>query len=625
MCGIIGYISDSQLSIEALITARDRMLYRGPDDAGVWQNSNNTVLFGHRRLSILDLSPNGHQPMMSQCGRYVIVFNGEVYNYSELKKELQALGHFFVGSGDTEVVLAAYIEWGEVCLNRFNGMFAFAVWDKGTNEIPSSLFLARDRAGKKPLYYAYNGYTFAFASELKSIPGELRGDLDIHALNHYLALGYVPGSLCIVQGVSKLPPAHAARYDPDSGELQIWRWWSLPANTPAIHVISGEELAEQSWALLTDAVKVRLRSDVAIGVMLSGGLDSSLIVACATEISSNTIKTFTMGLPGSRLDESHYADLVARHFDTEHHLLEIGRPSLVVLDEIGSLIDEPIADSSLIPAYLISKLTAQHVKVALGGDGGDELFGGYESYSDALVDEARFGWLPQLIFHELGKLAGQLPPGVRGRNRLHALRGGPYQSMIWGSPYFDAVSRQSILSTEAIEELGEDFLAPEKFRLGLFYTGADPIDSMIRTDFSSVLPDDFLVKIDRASMAVSLEMRCPYLDVHLIEFAFGCLPSEWKVKKGKSRRLQKELATRKLPSTLDVNRKQGFSVPMNDWLSAKDMSWRERIAVSSSKIINATTVEKLVAGQMRGRTNSARLFALIMLSIALRNLGLARI
>jgi asparagine synthase (glutamine-hydrolysing) len=620
MCGIIGYINNKPISVDRFLLERDRMYHRGPDDRGFWKNALQTVLLGHRRLSIIDLTSSGHQPMVSKCGRYVIVFNGELYNYIELKKELEEHGHRFVSNSDSEVVLEAFIEWGEESLDRFNGMFAFGVWDQGTAEITSSLFLARDRAGKKPLYYAHSGRTLAFSSELKSIPKELKGGIDPHALNHYLALGYVPGSLCIVQGVSKLPPAHAARYYPGSGELRTWCWWSLPSNVSENNIFSGEELAEQSWALLTDAVKIRLRSDVPIGILLSGGLDSSLIVACAAQVSSQPVKTFTMGLPGSHLDESTYADLVAQHFSTEHHLLEINRPNLLVLDEIDSLVDEPIADSSLIPAYLLSKLTVEHVKVALGGDGGDELFGGYKDYTTTLADEARFGWVPKWFLRMLGGLAGQLPSGVRGRNRLYSLRGGPYHSMIWGSPYFDAVSRRRVLADDVVAELGEDFLAPEKFRLHLFNSGLDPVDSMTRTHFGSILPDDYLVKVDRSSMAVSLEMRCPFLDVRLVDFAFGSIPSHWKVNKGEGRLLQKQLAKRILPKELDINRKQGFSVPMDDWLNGEDMSWRDRIILESNELINYKFVGKLVDGQLKGRSNGARLFSLIMLSIAMCNL-----
>ena len=619
MCGIIGYLSPSPCTLGTFIADRDRLTHRGPDDAGAWHSMDSTVRLGHRRLSILDLSPAGHQPMVSECRRYVIAFNGEVYNYLELRKTLEVLGHRFRGRGDTEVVMAAYREWGEACLNRFNGMFAIAIWDHGTGDTPPSLFLARDRVGKKPLYYAHRGQTLAFASELKGIPHALRDGIDLQALNYYLALGYVPGSLCIASGVNKLQPAHAARFRPDSGELKIWRWWQLPSHNPAVSA-DLETLIDESAMLLRDAVRLRMRSDVPVGVLLSGGLDSSLVVASAAQSLSRPVKTFTMGLPGSNLDETGYANIVARHFATDHQVLELSRPSLDILNELAPFIDEPIADSSLIPAYMVSKLTAQHVKVALGGDGGDELFGGYGDYTTALADNSHFGWLPPWAFRGVSALAGPLPAGLRGRNRLYGLRGGPFQSLVWGSPFFDAALRRKILTTEVVESLGDEFLVPELFRLALFETGADPVDSMTRTHFGSILPDDFLVKVDRASMSVGLEMRCPFLDVRLIELAFGRLPSKWKVHGHEGRRLQKLLGKRLLPPSLDINRKQGFSIPMNEWLRGPDKNWRDKLGDGFRDFISPKSVQDLITGHFNGRANGARLFSLIMLSIALRNL-----
>lgn len=620
MCGIIGRFSARPIAMEAFIALRDRLTHRGPDDTGTWQNRDGTVLLGHRRLSILDLSPIGHQPMVSGCGRFIIIFNGEIYNYLELKAELEALGHRFQGSGDTEVLLVAYRQWGDDCLRRLNGMFALAIWDQGTVDVPPSLFLARDRVGEKPLYYAHCGRTFAFASELKAIPKELMGGIDLQALNYYLAFGYVPHSLCIASGVNKLAPAHAARFRSDTGELVIWKWWQLPPLTAQVRADVGA-LTDEAEALLQDAVRLRMRSDVPVGVLLSGGLDSSLIVACAAQINSHPVKTFTMGLPGSRLDETEYAAIVASHFGTEHHVFEVPAPSLDILDEIASLVDEPIADSSLIPAYMVSKFAVQQVKVVLGGDGGDELFGGYDNYTTAFADHARLSWLPSWALRGAAALAAMLPPGVPGRNRLFALRGGPFESIVWGSTFFDMALRRRVLSGDAVQALGPAFLAPELSRLALFRTGIDPVDSMTRADFGSILPDGFLAKIDRASMAVSLELRSPLLDVRLIDFAFGRIPSEWKVQRNAGRRLQKRLGQRLLPATLDLNRKQGFSIPMNDWMRGPNMRWREGLADQLPDLINQQAVRDLIDGQARGRTNGARLFALVMLSIAVRNLS----
>lgn len=618
MCGINGIVNRyTGAAISDFEVLRDRLYHRGPDDAGAWRSPCGRVQLGHRRLSILDLSPTGHQPMLNASGRYAMVFNGEIYNYVELRSELEKLGYIFHSSGDSEVVLAAYAEWGENCLSRFNGMFAIAIHDSGDAHTPASLFFARDRAGKKPLYIARCDGGLAFASELKAIPENMRGSLNLHALNFYLALGYIPDALCIVDSVAKLPPAHAARYIIDCDEYTEWRWWSLPTlNATSTNV---NELLDEAETLIHDSVRLRLRSDVPVGVLLSGGLDSSLLVASAAH-SSTQVKTFTIGFPGSHLDETDYASIVAQHFDTEHHILPLPEPSLSVLDELAPLVDEPLADSSLIPSYLVSKLTVGHVKVALGGDGGDELFGGYNDYTTAMSDAAHLGWLPQSLLKAAALAAGQLPTGLRGRNRLYALRGGPYQSLVWGTPYFDAPARQRILSSEAVALLGEDFMAPERFRLGLFMQGHDPVDSMTRTHFGSILPDDFLVKVDRASMAVGLEMRCPLLDYRLIEFAFRCVPSMWKVSGTEGRRLQKRLAQRLLPVQLNIDRKQGFSIPINEWLRSSDAGRLSKLGTLLPGLINSSEVGDLVAGHARGRANGSRLFALLMLEAACHNL-----
>lgn len=619
MCGIFGLVNiKSSVDISAVTTYRDKISHRGPDDSGVWQSLDKRVAFGHRRLSILDLSAAGRQPMLSPSGRYAMVFNGEVYNYLELRIELEQLGHHFCGSGDSEVILAAYVEWGEACLARFNGMFAIVIYDSGDLNTPASIFFARDRAGKKPMYIARRGDCLSFASELKAIPKAMRGGVSLHALNFYLALGYIPHALCIADGVTKLPPAHAARFIIDSGDYQQWRWWSLPL-LEATGAENIDELLEEAEALIHDAVRLRLRSDVPVGVLLSGGLDSSLVVASAAHASTK-VKTFTIGFPGSHLDETDYASIVARYFGTEHYVLALPEPSLSVLDEFATLIDEPLADSSLIPSYLVSKLTVGYVKVALGGDGGDELFGGYSSYTTAMMDAARFGWMPQFLLKGAALAAGQLPTGMRGRNRLYALRGGVYESLVWGTPYFDAPARRRILSTEALALLGNDFMAPELFRLGLLTEGRDPVDSMTRTDFGSVLPDDYLVKVDRASMAVGLEMRCPLLDYRLVELAFSRLPSVWKVLGKESRRLQKRIGHRLLPPQLNIERKQGFSIPVNEWLRTSHGVELREMATSLPISINQSEVDNLLTGHAKGRNNGGRLFALIMLAHSVRNM-----
>ncbi len=617
MCGIIGHLRAPSLSRESFIVARDRMTHRGPDDAGLWQNREGSVFFGHCRLSILDLSPAGNQPMVSKCGRLVIVFNGEVYNYLELKDELEALGYRFKGSGDTEVILAAYSEWGFSCVERFNGMFAFAIYDAGNDANRERLFVARDRVGKKPFYYRHAGREFEFASELKAITNT--EGIDSQALNHYLALGYVPFDLCIAKGVKKLLPAHAGVFELATGSFRTWRYWNLPGNAPG-EGITGEQLAEEAWELLKDSVRLRLRSDVPVGVFLSGGLDSSLVTAAAVEVSEQPVKTFTITVPGSKLDESEYARLVADHFGTDHHVLELSKPSLGVLDELAPFVDEPLADSSILPTYLVSKLTVKHVKVALGGDGGDELYGGYGHYQTPLRDMARFGWLPGWMLSRAARLAGRLPAGIRGRNRIASLRDGLNHASIWGSPYFDIELRKRILHPDIIDDLGSDLDLPEQSLAGLMQEGFDLVDALTRTDFNSVLPDDFLVKVDRASMANSLEVRTPFLDYRMVEHAFGKIPSSWKVNRTERRRVQNRMAKKYLPKTFELNRKQGFSVPMDEWMRRSNI--HERLEDLPDDFINRNELEKLIKGLTRGRANGARLFALMMLAVCQKNLKL---
>lgn len=620
MCGIYGQVSlRKDIDVGCVTHARDRLAHRGPDDAGLWLSEDHRVALGHRRLSIIDLSPAGHQPMLSACGRYVITFNGEIYNYLELREELEKLGERFHGDSDTEVILASYRQWGQHCLERFNGMFAFAIYDSGTDTEPRRMFIARDRAGKKPFYYRHTDDQFEFASELKAIGGPR--SLDARALNYYLALGYIPGNLCIIEGVAKLPPGHAGYFDLANGRLHLRRYWSLPKST-AEGIDDGEILADQAEALLRDAVRLRLRSDVPVGVLLSGGLDSGLVAAVAAQTSTTRIKTFTIGLPGTSFDETERAQRVADHLGSEHHVLPISQPALSVIDELASLLDEPLADSSLIPAYMVSKLTVQHVKVALGGDGGDELFGGYPVYSVAFRDQARFGWIPKGVLQMAARLAGALPAGVRGRNRIQALRGGAFQSLIWGSPYFDVPLRRRILHPDWVAKLGPDLDEPERWLLGLFEEGHDPLDSMTRTHFNSILPDDFLVKVDRASMAVSLEMRSPLLDYRLVEFAFREIPSQWKVLADQTRRIQRILARRLLPPDFDSSRKQGFSIPVDDWLRKSGCKEVNDSLAKLPSSICRHEVRALVNGHVKGRANGARLYALIVLGIVTENLAL---
>jgi asparagine synthase (glutamine-hydrolysing) len=554
--------------------------------------------------------------MLSSDGRFIIIFNGEIYNHQHLKETLRSRGVYFRGNSDTEVLLAAYITWGEDCLSRLNGMFSLAIYDQGTSSIQPSLFFARDRAGEKPFYYMHSSESFSFASEPKGLGHT--SQINLQALNHYLSLGYVPGAMCLFDCVHKLPPAHCGYLNLSSGEISIRRYWELPSNSPKA-CIDGFELATEAGSLIEDSVRLRLVADVPVGILLSGGLDSSLVVAAAARVSSAPLDTFTVSLPGSSLDEGHHAEKVASFFGTRHHVLPLGKPSLDLLDRLTPFIDEPIADSSILPAWLVFGMARKHVTVALGGDGGDELFGGYSDYLTSMEDARRWGAIPSQVMHAVAAAASFLPAGVRGRNRLASFRGGAFQQLIWGGPYFDSRLRRRILNGDAVNELGDDLDAPEHFLLDLFHQGNDPLDSMTRTHFGSILPDDFLVKVDRASMACSLEVRTPFLDHRLIEFAFSQVPSHWKVWRHESRRLQRLLANQWLPRDLDINRKQGFSIPINEWLRKEGEEGLMLLMAGLPDVINLDEVSHLVRGHIAGHANGGRLFALIMLAIAMRN------
>jgi len=621
MCGIYGAVSwRAPIDATAAMHSRDTLAHRGPDDSGFWLSADQRVALGHRRLAVVDLTPGGHQPMQSADQRLTIVFNGEIYNFQALRAQLVSLGHRFGTRSDTEVLIAAWREWGAECLPRMNGMFAFAVHDRGDGTTAPRLFLARDRAGKKPLYYRLNPAGFEFASELKALAGPHR--IDLPALNRYLALGYVPGEHCIAAGVRKLPPAHHATLDLATGALTISRWWQLPVHQPDL-AMTMDDAATRTLEILEDSVRLRLTSDVPVGILLSGGLDSSLITAIAAGASSGRVRTFTFAQPGSPLDEAAGAARIARAFDTEHHTLEVANPSLATLTEFMPMIDEPLADSSLIPAWLVCRLARTQVTVALGGDGGDELFGGYAQYGQALADAARTRFIPDLLLRVAAQAAGALPAGVRGRNRLSALGEGAARTVIWGSPYFDLALRRRVLVPGAIGALdsapgGLD--APERELSMLFDAGHGVIDSMTRTHFGSILPDDFMVKVDRASMAHALEMRSPQLDWRLIEFAFRDVPDRLKVGAAGSRLIQRELARRLLPADVDFSRKQGFSIPIDDWLRADGDAMFEQWETHLPEAIARDEVARLRAGLHAGRANGARLYSLLVLAMANHNL-----
>ena len=616
MCGIVGVIAtQGGLDCHAIVRMRDTLRHRGPDDEGAWCSPDGRIAFGHRRLSIIDLSAAGRQPMADASGQLRIVFNGEIYNYRQLRSELQDLGHAFTTATDTEVILAAYREWGVECPARLNGMFAFGLWDAAKGR----LFIARDRAGEKPLFYRTGEGSFAFASELKALFADPRCPrvLDVDALDHYLAFGYVPGSRCLVHGMQKLPQGHALTFDPESGSLKTWPYWRLHDGPPTdLERADERELVDELDRLLEDSVRLRMVADVPLGVMLSGGIDSSLVVAMAARACPRPVKTFTISFPGhGAYDEAPYARLVANHFGTEH-IEMVAEPATVdLLPELARQYDEPIADSSMVPTYLVSRLIRREATVALGGDGGDELFGGYPHHSWVQQQARMGGWMPSFARAGLRFATNHLTPvGMKGRNYLLGLAAPPPYNIVQFNVLFDAGARRRLLAPLGRRSSPSE--APERYKAALCAAGQSPLRQTTALDFQTYLVDDILVKVDRASMLCSLEVRAPFLDPRIIDLAYRRLPDRLRATRDERKVLLRRLAERVLPPSLDLTRKQGFSLPLQSWFKGEWGRYAEDLLTSdSASLFDTRVVRQLFAGQRAGFTNTHRLFALLMVEL----------
>lgn len=615
MCGIFGVASKFLEMEDYMLTrARDAMSHRGPDDAGLWVSQDKRVALAHRRLAVIDLSPGGHQPMEDFGGNYGIVFNGEIYNYRELRGELEQAGPRFRTASDTEVILAAYRAWDVDCLARLNGMFAFALYDKTRRR----LFLARDRAGEKPLFYSHRGGRFIFASELKALMTDpaFPRRLDLTALQYYLAYGYVPGELCILNGVKKLGQGQGLLYDVATDQVRTWRYWDLPS-PPAGPPASPEELEKELESLLSDSVRLRMVADVPVGILLSGGIDSSLITAVAARVSRQPVKTFTISFPGhGSYDEGPYAKIVAQHFKTDHVELVVEPASIKLLPDLARQYDEPMADSSMVPTYLVSRLVRQHATVALGGDGGDELFGGYPHYSWIQRQERIRRFIPKPVRAAVGYAAAEwMPVGLRGRHYLIGATADLPESIAHVNLYFDHTTRARLLQPLVRQGFfAHD--APEGYRRTLCCSAFSPLRQASEADFRTTMVDAYLVKVDRASMLASLEVRVPWLDHRLIEFAFGKVPDSLKATPVERKILLRRLAKRLLPGTLDLDRKQGFSLPLASWMKGEWGDFmREVLEEGDRRLFSPRVIQSLLAGQQRGFANTGRLFALTMFEL----------
>lgn len=607
MCGIVG-IAGSVPSLERtwLSVARDALAHRGPNSAGEWWSNDGHVGLAHRRLSIHDLSALGNQPMHWPKQGLSIVFNGEIYNFGCLRRELESLGYCFLSNSDTEVLLASYAEWGTQCLSRLNGMFAFALYDAPRK----LLFMARDRAGEKPLFYRIDSGNLLFASELKALLSNpaLPRQIDLEAMDCYLNMGYVPGDHCILQGYSKLPPAHAMLFSVSTGKARTWCYWQLPEVDAAASHADESALLDELEKTLEDAVGRQLVADVPVGVLLSGGVDSSLVTAMAVRRSSH-VRTFSIGFPGhGKLDETQHARLIASHFGTHHTELMADPDCTDMLPVLAWQFDEPIGDSSMLPTWLVSNLVREHCTVALGGDGGDELFGGYSGYSNLLRQRRHLNLVPAWLRQAVAGAASSLPVGLKGRNYLQGLGVDLCRSLPLQTSFFDARSRRLLLGQRTDHPLGATAIFAARIP-----NQTDLLQRATRMDFENYLAEDILVKVDRASMLNSLELRAPFLDVRMIEFAFSKIPSHLKATEKEKKILLKRLAARVLPAKFDKQRKQGFSIPLSQWITngpSRELFWD--ILNSDDCIFDRAFVQGLLKGQELGRSNSDRLFCLTL-------------
>lgn len=566
---------------------------RGPDDAGVWTDKAAGLCVAHRRLSILDLSPAGHQPMVSPCGRYVLVYNGEIYNHHALRADLEREGGAFEwrGHSDTETLLASLRHWGtEGALKRFNGMFAFALWD--ANE--KTLLLARDRMGEKPLYYGRSGDVFLFGSELKALVAHpsWHSDVDRDALALYMRHNYVPAPRSIYQGIAKLPPAYFVVIR--DGGRQVGApicYWDIAefAESGVVSTdVEEETLTNGLEGLLRDAVKRRMASDVPLGAFLSGGYDSTTVAALMQAQSGSPVKTFSIGFHETVYNEAKHAKAVAQHLGTDHTELYVTpEDAMAVIPELPCIYDEPFSDSSQIPTYLVSQLARKHVTVSLSGDGGDELFYGYERYFKGDQIWRQLSRLPLPLRrmaaaamsrapgHLLEKAVDVLPEKLRVKHLADRL---PKLAEMLALPNGEAVYRELISHAKEPEQLVLRAAEPDTVlgRPDRLPTLPSLRERMMLLDQMTYLPDDILTKVDRASMAVGLEARVPFLDHRLVEFAWQ-VPTEYKYRDGEGKWLLRQVLYRYVPQELMDRPKMGFGVPIEHWLRGPLRDWAEEL------------------------------------------------
>jgi asparagine synthase (glutamine-hydrolysing) len=625
MCGICGKVSlnsHEPIDDRLIHNMADVLKHRGPDDSGIYVSrlQNAQIGLGHMRLSIIDLSEAGHQPMSNEDNSMWIVFNGEIYNFQDLRKGLESKGHVFRSRSDTEVILHLYEDMGADCVNELRGMFAFAIWD----EKKQRLLLARDRVGKKPLNYAVKNRSLIFGSEIKSILRDpvIRPEVDIGAMDLYLTYGYIPYPQTIFSGIKKLPPAHILIWE--KGEIRLRRYWELSYKNKI--KMDEIECRERILELLTEATKIRLVSDVPLGAFLSGGIDSSAVVAIMSRLTVHPVKTFSIGFENESFNELKYAKRIAKLFNTDHREYIVSADALEVLPKLIWHFNEPFADSSAIPAYYISKITREQVTVALNGDGGDESFAGYKRYAAGKIASI-YRFIPASIRKNfIRPFIQRMPESTRKQDLTKYIKrfisadesSQEKRYACWMS-IFDNNLKGNLYSKELNGRLKN---ADSWGYLCGIYGQSDAmnfIDATLFVDIMTYLPGDLLVKMDITSMANSLEARSPFLDHKLMEFA-ASIPPSLKLRGMTTKYILKKSLSKILPGEILYRRKQGFGVPVGDWFRNKLRNYAFETLLSEKCIkrgyFRKETVEGMLAEHVSGKIDHGqRIWCLINLEL----------
>jgi asparagine synthase (glutamine-hydrolysing) len=605
MCGITGFVGKGDEADLRRMT--DTLARRGPDDSGYWTDSDNGIHLGHRRLSILDIA-GGHQPMLSADGSLVIIFNGEIYNFAELRAELVARGHrFLTDHSDTEVLLNGYREWGAALPLRCNGMWAFVIYDR-TRRV---LFASRDRFGKKPFFYTSQGGAFVFGSELTALRAHpsVTSALSRRSLKKYFGYGYIPAPNSILENVYKLPGGHSLTLDLDdpSRTPKVTKYWDF-----VLEPFTGSEIPkdpEETWgeelrARLDLAVKRRLVADVPVGVFLSGGIDSSAVTAFASRhVPQGMLKTFSIGFEEASFDESAHARRVAKLFGTDHHeeILSISKAH-ALLPTIAQRLDEPMGDSSLLPTYLLSEFTRKHVKVALGGDAGDELFAGYDPFVALRKADLYDRFLPKPVHQAIRMLVARMPVSHSNMSLdfklKRALRGLGYPSKLW-LPVWMAPLESAELAELFNEPVDIEDVFSEAIEAWEGCAQPDIVDRALQFYTKLYLQDDILVKVDRATMMHGLEARAPFLDIDFVDFARR-IPSAWKLRHGQTKYILKKALESILPRDVLYRKKKGFGVPIGQWFKDGVLGI---VTPSERSFLNPVFVQKKLAEHRSGHAD----------------------